>query len=214
MAEARLCAARNAAPLILSKTYQLPPLTAEPRHLGFLVADIARLMRRAFRQRQRRTTLTLAQARTLVHLSRRDGVRQVVLAESLEVQPITLARVIDQLALAGLVERRTDPTDRRAYRVYLKRAAQPHLDAIEAVAQSIREDALRGFDSHSSAQVLDALARIHENLSTIGHDASAKKPIGENVTSTERAEAPRGRGMKQRVSSPSSPRRARSSDPP
>jgi DNA-binding MarR family transcriptional regulator len=189
-------------------------LTADSRHLGFLVADIARLMRRAFRQRQRRTTLTLAQARTLVHLSRQDGVRQVVLAESLEVQPITLARVIDQLALAGLVERRTDPTDRRAYRVYLKRAAQPHLDAIEAVAQSIREDALRGFDSRSSAQVLDALALIHANLSTIGHDVSNKKATRVSGTSTKHAETRSGRGMKRHVSSPSSPRRVRSSDPP
>ena len=65
----------------------------QPCNLGFLVADIARLMRRTYRQRQQRSELTVAQARTLVHVARREGVRQVDLAETLEVQPITLARL-------------------------------------------------------------------------------------------------------------------------
>ncbi|HET8876800.1 MAG TPA: MarR family transcriptional regulator [Casimicrobiaceae bacterium] len=135
-----------------------------PCNLGFLVADISRLMRRAYRQRQQRSALTVAQARTLVHVARREGVRQVDLAETLEVQPITLARLIDQLARAGLVERRPDPTDRRAYRVHLTRAAVPHLSAIEEVAASIRADALRGLDAREATLVIDALQKIHANL--------------------------------------------------
>lgn len=136
----------------------------QPCNLGFLVADISRLMRRAYRQRQQRSALTVAQARTLVHVARREGVRQVDLAETLEVQPITLARLIDQLARAGLVERRSDPTDRRAYRVHLTRAAVPHLSAIEEVAASIRADALRGLDAREATLVIDALQKIHANL--------------------------------------------------
>jgi DNA-binding MarR family transcriptional regulator len=136
----------------------------QPCNLGFLVADISRLMRRAYRQRQQRSALTVAQARTLVHVARREGVRQVDLAETLEVQPITLARLIDQLARAGLVERRPDPTDRRAYRVHLTRAAVPHLSAIEEVAASIRADALRGLDAREATLVIDALQKIHANL--------------------------------------------------
>ena len=136
----------------------------QPCNLGFLVADISRLMRRAYRQRQQRSALTVAQARTLVHVARREGVRQVDLAETLEVQPITLARLIDQLARAGLVERRPDPTDRRAYRVHLTRAAVPHLSAIEEVAASIRADALRGLDAREATLVINALQKIHANL--------------------------------------------------
>jgi DNA-binding MarR family transcriptional regulator len=131
----------------------------QPCNLGFLVADISRLMRRAYRQRQQRSALTVAQARTLVHVARREGVRQVDLAETLEVQPITLAR-------AGLVERRPDPTDRRAYRVYLTRAAVPHLSAIEEVAASIRADALRGLEAREATLVIDALQKIHANLAS------------------------------------------------
>lgn len=136
----------------------------QPCNLGFLLADISRLMLRAYRQRQQRSALTVAQARTLVHVARREGVRQVDLAETLEVQPITLARLIDQLARAGLVERRPDPTDRRAYRVHLTRAAVPHLSAIEEVAASIRADALRGLDAREATLVIDALQKIHANL--------------------------------------------------
>ena len=136
----------------------------QPCNLGFLLADISRLMLRAYRQRQQRSALTVAQARTLVHVARREGVRQVDLAETLEVQPITLARLIDQLARAGLVERRPDPTDRRAYRVHLTCAAVPHLSAIEEVAASIRADALRGLDAREATLVIDALQKIHANL--------------------------------------------------
>jgi DNA-binding MarR family transcriptional regulator len=139
-------------------------MKAQPHNLGFLVGDISRLMRRAYRERQQRSALTVAQARTLVHVARSVGVRQIDLAETLEVQPITLARLIDQLAQAGLVEQRPDPSDRRAYRVYLTRAATPHLAAIEEVAASIRSDALRGLDGREAARVIEALRRIHDNL--------------------------------------------------
>ena len=137
-----------------------------PHNLGFLVGDIARLMRRAYRERQRRSALTVAQARALVHIARQEGVRQIDLAETLEVQPITLARLIDRLAQAGLVERRPDARDRRAHRVYLTGAAAPHLAAIEEVAASIRADAMRGLDGREAARVIDALQKIHDNLAT------------------------------------------------
>lgn len=133
--------------------------------LGFLLADVSRLMRRAFQQRLDGSSLTLAQARTLVYVSRHEGVRQVELAELLEVQPITLARLIDQLTEAGLVERRSDPTDRRAYQIYLTSAAAPQLAAIKQVAALIRGDALRGLGKQEAAAVLSALRKMHDNLS-------------------------------------------------
>src|SRR5512135_562162 len=121
-------------------------MTTKQDSLGFLIADVSRLMRHAFRQRLEGSSLTLAQARALVYVSRNEGIRQVELADILEIQPISLARLIDQLAEAKLVERRPDPADRRAYQLFLKPAAAAQLAAIEKVAAAIRADALAGID--------------------------------------------------------------------
>lgn len=134
--------------------------------LGFLVADVSRLMRRAFQQRLVGSSLTLAQARALVYVARHEGLRQVELAEMLEVQPITLARLIDQLANGGLVERRPDPSDRRAYQMFLTLAAAPHLAAIKQVATAIQADALRDLNEQQAATVALALRKMRENLSS------------------------------------------------
>ena len=134
--------------------------------LGFLLADVSRLMRRAFQQRLEGSSLTLAQARALVYVSRHEGVRQIDLAEMLEVQPITLARLLDQLTDTGLVERRADPSDRRAYRVFLTPAAAPHLAAIEQVAAVIRKVALRDLDKQQAATLLLALNTMRDNLAS------------------------------------------------
>lgn len=141
--------------------------------LGFLLADVSRLMRREFARRMdgRLSILTFAQARALVHLARSEGLRQVELANLLEVQPITLARLIDQLDARGLVERRADPDDRRAHRLFLTPAARPHLDALREVAASVRVDALRGIDAAQAAALSATLARIRGNLAINGGDA-------------------------------------------
>jgi DNA-binding MarR family transcriptional regulator len=133
--------------------------------LGFLLADVSRAMRRAFQQRLEGSSLTLAQARALVYVSRHEGVRQVDLADMLEVQPITLARLIDQLAEIGLVERRPDPNDRRAYQVFLTPSSTPHLTAIDQVVAAIRIDALRGLNEQQAAIVFFALRTMRDNLS-------------------------------------------------
>ncbi len=131
---------------------------------GFLVADLYRLMRHTFRERLQGSTLTLAQGRVLVYVSLHEGVRQVDLAELLDVQPMTLARSIDQLEQDGLVERRAAPGDRRAYLIHLTPAAKPHLAAIGKVAASIRAQALRGLDPQGAAVALAALRLIRDNL--------------------------------------------------
>ena len=132
--------------------------------LGFLVSDVSRLMRRAFEKQIEGSSLTLAQARALVYVSRNEGIRQVDLADLLEVQPMTLARLIDQLHAAGLVERRADPADRRAHRIHLTRAATPHLAAIEQAVVAVRKDAVRDVGRDDLATVLAALQTIRDNL--------------------------------------------------
>ncbi len=138
----------------------------EPRKesLGFLLTDVSRHMRRAFQRQLEGSSLTHAQGRTLVYVSRHEGVRQVELAELLEVQPITLARLLDQLAEAGLIERRPDPSDRRAYQVYLTPAANPHLEAIEKVSAAIHAEALRDLDEKQVATVMFALRKMRDSL--------------------------------------------------
>lgn len=133
--------------------------------LGFLLADVSRLMRRRFQQRlEGESALTLAQAKALVYLSRHQGLRQVELAEMLEVQPITLARLVDQLVQHGLVERRPDPSDRRANHLFLTDAATPQLTAIKQVGAEIRKEVLRGVDKQQAATLLSVLNQIHDNL--------------------------------------------------
>lgn len=132
--------------------------------LGFLLADVSRLMRQSFQQRIAGNSLTLAQSRALVRISRNEGVRQVDLAELLEIQPITLVRLIDQLADAGLVERRADPTDRRAYRLFLTRDAGPQLEAIKKVATKTQAHALRGLKAAEASVLFSALQTIRANL--------------------------------------------------
>ena len=136
--------------------------------LGFVLSDVARLMRRNFKQRLKDSCLTHAQARVLVHTSRNEGIRQIELAEMLEVQPITLARLLDQLAKVGLIERRSDPKDRRAYHIYLTRAAAPHLAAIERVGKAIHKTVLRDLTERQAAFVFAALRKMRDNLASPG----------------------------------------------
>ena len=92
--------------------------------LGFLISDVSRLMRRRFDERARQLGATRAQWRTLTMLSRNEGLNQGALADLLEVEPITLCRMIDRLEESGLVERRRDPADRRAWQLFLTEKSQ------------------------------------------------------------------------------------------
>lgn len=134
---------------------------------GFLLADVSRLMRRAFQRHLQGTDLTLAQARALVHVSRREGLRQVDLADFLEIQPITLARIVDQLTAKGLVERRPDPTDRRAYQLFLTTEAGVALDTIDQATIAIRALALRDLNPEQAALAASVLQRVRDNLATL-----------------------------------------------
>jgi len=131
---------------------------------GFLLHDVSRLLRRNFGRRIETLELTQAQCRALLHLSRNEGVRQVDLAEILEVQPITLARLIDQLAGIGLVERRPDPADRRAFRLVLTRAAKPVLAQIRALGAQTWADATADIGAARMAQFAKTLHDLKRNL--------------------------------------------------
>lgn len=156
--------------------------TPDPqRSFGLLLNDIARMMRRQFSRRVQGLGLTQTQWQALVHLSRNEGIRQVALAEIMEIQPITLARLIDRLQAAGWVERRADPGDRRAFQLYLTEGAGPLLDQLWDTAKELRKEAMAGLPAASQTQMIDALCAIKHNLihmdkTNAGAEAAPAKP--------------------------------------
>ena len=134
---------------------------------GFLLSDVARLLRRRFDERARAIGVTRAQWRTLTVLSRNEGANQGALAELLEVEPITLCRMIDRLAAAGHVERRRDPGDRRAWNIYLTDRSRPLLDQLRGLAEEVIDGALSGLDAAARTRLVATLERVRDNLTTI-----------------------------------------------
>ncbi|KZN14363.1 MarR family winged helix-turn-helix transcriptional regulator [Marinomonas sp. TW1] len=134
----------------------------QSKNINFLITDVLRLMRREYRKSD--LAMTLMQARTLLSVSRNEGVKQVTLAELLDIQPITLARLIDQLVSDGLVERRADPKDRRANALFLTEKATPWLLEIDKEINRVREKALQGLTPEQIDVAMDVLTKMHENL--------------------------------------------------
>ena len=141
------------------------------RSFGFLMHDVSRLMRKSFDRRASVIGLTRSQWRVLAHLSRNEGVKQAGLAEILEIKPITLARLLDRLGANGWVERRPDPNDKRARRLFLTDKARPILVELREVALSVREEALSGFDAAEQDRLIDQLRAVKENLLTADETA-------------------------------------------
>jgi len=133
--------------------------------IGFLLNDAARLMRKDFERRTRSLGLTRAQWQALFHLARNEGCNQATLADLLEVEPITLARLVDRLAAGGLVERRPDPGDRRARLLFLGARAHPLLEQLRALGAETREVALAGIDEDERTLLMTLLTKMRANLS-------------------------------------------------
>ena len=142
--------------------------------LGFLISDVSRLMRRRFDERARLIGVTRAQWRTLTMLSRHEGINQGGLADLLEVEPITLCRMIDRLEEAGLVERRRDPADRRAWLIFLTAKARPLLSQLRSLADGMIENALSGLDDAKRTELTNTLGVIRANLNTQFESDEAK----------------------------------------
>lgn len=148
------------------------------RSFGFLIHDVARLLGKKFDRRVRRLGLSRAQCRALFCLARNEGMNQACLAERLEIEPITLARLLDRMEVAGWVTRRTDPDDRRARKLFLTERAWPTLTQAWSVANEVREECLAGLSEQERAMMMAVLERLHANLS------SADPTSGEPPTAT------------------------------
>ncbi len=132
--------------------------------LGFLISDVSRLLRKRFDERARLIGVTRQQWRTLSVLKRHEGSNQGMLAELLEVEPITLGRMIDRLEEAGWVERRRDPGDRRVWRIHLTDAAQPILLQLKGIADALFVDAAVGISAGDQAKLHALLEQLRDNL--------------------------------------------------
>jgi DNA-binding MarR family transcriptional regulator len=151
------------------------------RNFYFLLKDVARLTARNFERHaaEVKLGLTLAQCRVLVYLQRNEGVSQVRLAYLTDTDPMTLVRILDRMERDGWLERRPDPSDRRARRLFLKPAAHTVLRQIWAIGDRSRGEALAGLDVGEKTQLLDLLERIHGNLNTLLPGSAEQMKEGE-----------------------------------
>jgi MarR family transcriptional regulator for hemolysin len=137
------------------------------REIAFLVNDVARLLRTYADQEVRRYGMTRAQWAVLVRLDRHEGLKQSELAEILDLQPITLTRLIDRLCESGLIERRPDPNDRRAKRLFLTPAARPLVDRLDTLGRQLMAPVLDGLDPKTVEIMLGELGTMRDNLRRI-----------------------------------------------
>ena len=134
-----------------------------------LLHDVARTMRTRFDQKARAThAMTRAQWIILSRLQRQPGMSQNEMAAICEVEPITVARLVDRLEARGLVERRSDPSDRRIRRLHLLPAAKPILETINDARDTMSERITAGLDDETRNTLIDALLMIKENLANEG----------------------------------------------
>ena len=134
------------------------------RNFGFLLNDVARLLRTAYDRRIRKLGLTRAQWWVLTHLYRSNGVSQTELAETLEIEKPTLGRLLDRLEAKGWVRREHHASDRRVWRVHLTDEVEPALRTMRAIAAELRRDALAGISAAERERFVDTLLAIKENL--------------------------------------------------
>src|SRR5450756_2927501 len=147
-------------------------MPAQPinREVAFTIMDVARLLKTFADQQARQYGMTRAQWAVLVRLDRSEGLKQSELAELLDLQPISLTRLLDRLSDNGLIERRADPNDRRANRLFLTPAARPLLERLTVLGEDMMGTVLAGLDAKTSERMLRDLGPVsytHLTLPTI-----------------------------------------------
>jgi DNA-binding MarR family transcriptional regulator len=150
------------------------------REILLQLSEVARTMRTYIDQRAREHGMTRAQWGALVRLERQEGMTQAELAENLEIQPISLVRLIDRLCLHGLVERRPHPRDRRANRLYLTEKGRTTLLHLAPLGKEIGADVLASLDEADVADLLQKLLLIRNNI----RRAAGKRGVGNGARTT------------------------------
>jgi MarR family transcriptional regulator for hemolysin len=144
-----------------------------------MLNDVARLLRTYADYKAAQFGITRAQWAVLVRLDRSEGLKQSELAEMLDLQPITLTRLLDKLSDSGLIERRADPTDRRAKRLFLTAAARPLLERLGILAEEMMAATLADVEHKDIEQMVGQLAGVKDNLRRLIHQRHANAVVGE-----------------------------------
>ena len=144
--------------------------------LPFEIGETAHALRKAFDRMAVGLGVTRAQWKVLFRLTRQPGMRQVELADMLDIEPITLCRIVDRLEESGLVERTHDPADRRAWRLQVTPKAEPLIEKLKAVGAELVGQAFAGIDPNDIETMRQVLARVRENA---GRGASIDKASNE-----------------------------------
>lgn len=164
------------------------------RNFGFLVHDVARLLRVAYDRRTKELGLTRSQWWVLNHLFRDEGITQSELADTLEIEKATLGRLLDRLETKGWVVRRSDSRDRRVKRLHLTGEVQGLMRSLRDLAAELRTDALDGLGEAERERFVETLLLIKANLLNVNANGHVAKPATppEEVVDAGRARAADG----------------------
>ncbi len=139
-------------------------MEANSSTLDFVLHDVARLLRKRFEQNARGSGLTRSQWQVLTYLAQNEGINQSGLAELLDVEPITLCRIVDKLQAFGLIVRHPHPSDRRVWILHLTPAAHPKLIQVRELGDMTRSEALAGVSDANRLHLLETLQALKLNL--------------------------------------------------
>jgi len=154
------------------------------KNFGFILKDVSRLFSKRFEERAAAgLAMTLPQCKALAVLSKNEGISQKRLSELSDIEPMTLVRILDRMEAEGYIERRADPTDRRARTLFVTAQAGPLLERIWAVGGQTRNEVLAGLSADERNTLVGLLERVHENL-------LALKPVAESPPSARPASPP------------------------
>jgi len=151
-------------------------MSSNPPTLGFVLHEVARLLKRRFEQKAKELGLTRAQWQTLAYLNVHEGIHQGKLADILEIESITLVRILDKLEARGLIERRQHPTDRRMWQLYLRDEARPLIAEMQKIGDATRGEALAGVTDADRELLLQTLKTMKRNLAE-----ACTQPVEEQV---------------------------------
>lgn len=162
--------ATQATPDLPSNVYSFDQKETTDRNVGFLINDVARLLRTNYDRSMKEMGLTRSQWWVLTHLYFQQGISQTALSSLLEIERATLGRLLDRLEDKGQVERRSDPHDRRVKRVYLSGEVEALMQDMRRKAAEIRAIALTGMSPEEQNRFIDTLIQVKANLLAISNE--------------------------------------------
>jgi DNA-binding MarR family transcriptional regulator len=154
----------------------MAPRDSVEMNFFFVLAELQRLTRAYADKEAARYGITRAQWAVLAKVERNEGMKQSELADQLEMQPITLTRLIDKLCDNDWIERRGDESDRRVNRLYLKKAARPLLGKLAGLKSELTATALEGIVPSDAQRLISQLEAIKENVRNAMQNVEAQMP--------------------------------------